>query len=188
MARKKPKSNEKGNPKRDQCQTPPRALWPLLPYVNKSWRVWEPCAGKGNLVRGLVRYGIRNVVKGDILTGQNFFDPKSEPAIWDAQITNPPFSIKYKWLKRSYELGKPFALLVPVDTLGAKTAQALFSRYGVEVIFMNERINYEMPNIGFSGSGAQFASIWITWGLDIGRQMTFAKLVKPEHAKQIELL
>ena len=70
----------------------------------------------------------------------------------------------------------PFALLIPVETLGAKTAQALFREFGLEVIFLDRRINFKMPGKGWAGSAAQFPTAWFTWGLAIGRQMTFAQL------------
>lgn len=88
-------------------------------------------------------------------------------------VTNPPFSVKYKWMARAYRLGKPFALIVPIDALGAGAAQKLFRHYGFEWIFFDKRINYGMPNIGFEGSHSQFASMWVTYGLNIGQPVSF---------------
>ncbi len=123
---KKTKSNEKGTPAKDRCQTPPYALDPLLQYLPKDWLIWEPACGEGLLAKGLVVNGY-DVYSSDIILGQNFF--KYEPDIgWDAIVTNPPFSVKYPWLKRCYELGKPFALLMPVDVFGAQSAQRLFEQ------------------------------------------------------------
>ena len=42
------------------------------------------------------------------------------PAHYTHQITNPPFSIKKEWLVHSISQGKPFALLLPLATIGAK--------------------------------------------------------------------
>lgn len=175
--RQKPKTNRAGDADDskpfDRCQTPPEALAPLLPYLNRTWTVWEPAAGEGLLVAGLRDHGLE-VRATDILTGHNFFD--FTPATWDALVTNPPYSIKYKWLERCYALGKPFALLLPVETLGAQSAQRFFRECGVEIILFDRRINFKMPNIGFEGSSAQFPSAWFTWGLNLGRQLTFAHL------------
>lgn len=180
----KPKTNRAGDeyiPQGfDACQTPAYALDPLLPYLRPEWVVWEPAAGEGMLVGGLYDSGFKTVVTSDILTGQNFFD--YEPERWDCLITNPPYSIKYKWLERCYALNKPFALLLPVETLGAKSAQIHFREHGIEVIFLDRRINFKMPNIGWEGSAAQFPVAWFTWGLKIGQQMTFARLSDvPDH-------
>jgi hypothetical protein len=157
----------------DACQTPAYAVSPVLPWLTFGWTIWEPAAGEGNLVEAIRAYDY-NVVGTDILTGQNFFTHNF--LRWDAIVTNPPFSLKYKWMARCYQLDKPFALLLPVETLGAKTAQAMFGEFGVEVIFLNRRVNFKMPNAGWSGKGAQFPVCWITWGLGIGKQMSFVNL------------
>lgn len=176
--RHKPKMNHAGDlyiPQGvDACQTPPEGLEPLLPYVYHDWEVWEPAAGQGLLVQSLQAAGLHIVYAGDLLSGMNFFE--YEPEEWDCIITNPPYSIKYEWLEHCYRLGKPFALLMPVEVLGAKKAQALFRQYGVEVVFPNGRINFSMPNIGFEGSAAQFPTAWFTWGFNIGQGMTFSEM------------
>lgn len=161
----------------DACQTPAYAVDPLLPYLPEGLNVWEPACGEGLLEDALIDSGF-SVVSGDILTGQNFFD--YEPDRWDCLVTNPPYSIHFQWLERCYELGKPFALLLKVDILGTKTAQEMFGQYGIEVIFVSPRINYKMPRKGWDGGGAQFSTAWFTWGLEIGQQMTFAKIVPDE--------
>lgn len=157
----------------DACQTPAYALDPLLPYLPEGWTIWEPACGEGLLEDALLDSYLE-VVSGDLQAGQDFFE--YEPEYWDCQVTNPPFSRKFPWLKRSYELGKPFALLLPVETLGAEKAAVLFEEFGVEIIFMRPRINFKMPNKGWEGAGSQFPVAWFTWGLGIGRQMTFAKI------------
>lgn len=43
--------------------------------------------------------------------------------------------------------------------------------HGLEVIFLDTRINFENPDNGKSGSW--FATAWFTWGLNIGKEMTF---------------
>lgn len=170
----KPKRGDK-NPQRDRCQTPYYALGPLKPYINKSWRVWESATGEGYLSKAISEFGVGTVICTDILSGTNYFD--YEPTYYDVQITNPPFSLKYLWLERAYQLGKPFALLMPIDVLGSGKAQGLFSQYGLELILMDKRVDYKMPLKGWGGS-AQFNSAWFTWKFNIGRSITYTKLVK----------
>lgn len=181
--RHKPKSNYQADEHtpdpRDQCQTPDYAIDPLLPFLRPEWTLWEPAAGEGLLVEALHDGGIRNVISSDVITGQNFFTFEPEQS-WDVLVTNPPFSLKYRFLERCYALGKPFALLMPVETIGAQTAQNYFREHGVEVIFMDRRVNYKMPNLGWDGTGAQFPSAWFTWGLNIGTQMLFARINRDE--------
>lgn len=170
----KPKSNYKPGPQ-DNCQTPIYAVEPILKFIPIHWHIWEPAAGQGNIVKALSSYGY-NVTGTDILTGQDFF--KYKPMAWDAVITNPPFSLKYRFLARCYQLGKPFALLLPLETLGAKAAQVLFKEFGIEIILLNKRVDFFMPVAGYSGKGAQFPTCWMTWGLNIGRQLTYANIIK----------
>lgn len=158
----------------DACQTPAYAIDPLLPFLSSDWIIWEPACGEGYLVEALFDSSFQDIIGTDILTGHNFLE--YEPDAWDCLITNPPFSLKYRWLERCYQLAKPFALLLPVETLGAKTAQEMFREHGIEVIFLDRRVNFKMPNAGWDGAGAQFPTAWFTWGLNIGRQMTFARL------------
>lgn len=176
----KPKNNRAGNAAVSQtmdcCQTPLYALDPLLPYINPEWTIWEPAEGEGNIYRGMFRAGIDNIIGSDVLQGLNFFHYKPFTP-WDCIITNPPYSIKYKWLARCYALGKPFALLLPIDTNGAGAAQRLFRQYGVEVIYLDKRVNFKMPEKGYSGS-AQFSTAWFTWGLGIGKENTYAEIVR----------
>lgn len=167
----------------DLCQTPPYALTPLLPHLFRSGFkiIWEPAAGEGYLVKALESKGFY-VVESDVQTGQNFFD--FEPVqSWQCLVTNPPYSIKYKWIRRCYELGNPFALLMPVETLGAQTGQKMFDEFGLDVILLNRRVDFKMPNKGWSGGGAQFPVAWFTWGLNIQGSacMTFAELDKSKN-------
>jgi len=168
----------------DDYQTPAHALDPLMPYVveamrgenpprslalNDPWTVWECAAGKGNLVDGLEWHGF-NVIATDILTGQDFlmWEPEEH---WDCIITNPPYSLKQEFLERCYLLGKPFALLLPLTTFETQRRQTLFKDYGLEVVFLPKRINFEVAS--GEGSGAWFAVAWFTWGFNIGKELSF---------------
>jgi len=174
----KPKSNRRGDPKKsngfDRCQPPAYALDPLLLHLRKDWIIWEPAAGEGNIVNTLKARG-HIVVGTDILSNHNFFE--WTPPQWDCIVTNPPYSVKYEWLHCCYRLGKPFALLLPVETMGAAKAQRLFEQYGFELMLLNRRVNFKMPNKEYAGGGAQFPTAWFTHGLDIGRPITFSKIV-----------
>jgi hypothetical protein len=93
-------------------------------------------------------------------------------------VTNPPYGIKYDWLERCYSLGKPFALLLPVETLGAKRAQALIAKYGMEQLLLSRRVDFYMPNKGNAGS-AQFPTFWWCYNV-LPQQIICADLIKVE--------
>ena len=157
---------KQGSP--NDFQTPPEALQPLFPYLKKEWTIWECAAGNGNLVNHLRENGY-NVIGTDILDGHDFLTWKPEK--FDCIITNPPYSLKEKFLERCYELQKPFALLLPLTTFETQKRQNLFKKYGVEVIFFPKRINFETPD--GTGSGSWFAVAWFTWGFNIGKELNF---------------
>lgn len=176
----KPKVNRAGSEQEskpfDRCQSPPATAKTLQGFISQNKVIWESAVGEKYLMRGIAQYLQPKAVIGtDILGGVNFFE--TSPDNWDIQITNPPYSMKFPWLKRSYELGKPFALLLPVETIGAKKAQSLFQQYGVEIILISPRINFVMPEKGLNGKGAQFPVCWITNSLNIGQQISYATYV-----------
>jgi hypothetical protein len=159
----KPKLNRKPGGM-DCAQTPFYAMEPLLPYLNPKWTYWDCAMGEGNLVRWLNEKGFKTIGT-DILSGDDFLtkDIFTVPK-HDCLITNPPYSLKYKFLEKCYEVSSRFALLMPVETLGAKTAQELFKACGVELMFLDHRVNFKMPNKGWDGQ-AQFPTMWFCLGL-----------------------
>ncbi len=143
----------------DEIDTPAEALEPLLPHLQEHWRWWEAAWGKGVLAKHMRSAGL-SVVGGPT---KDFFE--WEPGWWDGILTNPPFSLKRQWLKRCYEIGKPWALLLPVTALGAGSLHKYLG--GCELIFLPRRVDFT------GGKAPWFAVCWVTWGLDIGEGVTF---------------
>lgn len=174
----KPKSNRKPG-KLDLCQTPNYALDPLVPHLKRAKfrTIWECASGEGLLASALRLNGF-DVVDTDILDsyGHDFFEyyPGS---VYDCIVTNPPYSLKYEWTQRCYDLGKPFALLMPVEMLGTVKGGDMFKAYGVQVIFMRPRINYKMPKKGWGGA-AQFPTAWFTWQLKLPKDNLFVRITR----------
>jgi hypothetical protein len=157
----------------DDFQTPAEALDPLVPYLDASWRIWEPAKGKGSLVRSLQSKGF-DVVGSDWEEG--FLNWR--PDCFDVVVSNPPYSKKLAFLSRCYDLGKPFALLMPITVFDSQDRRSLFQKHGVQIIFPRGRINYETPNhearikVG-KKSSAWFLSVWVCWKLDLPSQLVF---------------
>lgn len=169
---KKSKQNYKPGLK-DLCQTPGYALAPILPALHKLkeeiektslFSIYECAAGEGYLWNTLISYGFNTINMDLLYTGNDFLNDNLN-FIFHVIVTNPPFSLKYDFFKRCYELDKPFALLMPVDVFGSKKGQQLMSQYGGTCILMDKRINFKMPNKGWEGSGSDFSVAWFTKGL-----------------------
>lgn len=158
----------------DDFYTPAPAINPLLPYLPKEWLIWECAAGSGNLSAAFETNGYKTI-STDILQGIDF--RMFEPEKYDCIITNPPYSLKDEFLERAYQLGKPFALLIPITSFEGKVRQRLFRNYGVEVILFDKRINFECPNPETTKekSGSWFPTAWFTWGLNLPKQLNFVK-------------
>lgn len=192
MAANKPKTNRAGDVNAvsgyDVCQTPPHALEPLLPLLDTNWTIWEPMAGPERiLARALRRQGF-TVIDTDLLDGPEYNFFTYQPLHWTALITNTAFSIKYEMIKHSFELGRPFAILVPYETTFAAKFRTVARQYHnqpwpIEVLTPERRINFKMPNTGWGiiewdeekqkyikrGDSAQMPTMWLTWGLNAGQ-------------------
>lgn len=161
---RKPKLNRKGGAL-DNCYTPPHAILPLLPFLASNQIIWESAPGEKFMVDAFIDHDRAVVYDGE----RDFFE--WEPPYWDVQITNPPYSQKFAWLRHSYKLGKPFALLLPVEALGAKQGNMLIAEYGGQFILFTKRINFHMPQTGYENKGAQFPVLWWTWQLGLDKQI-----------------
>jgi len=169
MKTKKPVLMNRGHS--DSMQTPTYALKPLLEYIPKHYTIWECAMGKGNLLFEFERLGYATIGT-DITVGIDFLKP-TPPIEFDCIVTNPPYNIKDKFIARCYEIGKPWALLMPLTALESKFRQELYSKYGLQIILMNKRINFETPS--GQGSGSWFATAWFTNGFNLPNDIMYFK-------------
>lgn len=106
------------------------------------------------------------------MTGKDFLSWKPEK--FDIIVTNPPYSLKDKFLERCFELGNPFCLLLPLTALESEKRQKLFRKHGIQLIIPNKRFNFETPS--GKGSGSWFCSAWFTWGLNLSKELNFIEI------------
>ena len=158
-------------------QTPGYAIIPLLPFITIGWTIWECACGKGNLADAFVNHGF-DVLDTDIIYGNDFFKTTPRKYEYDCIVTNPPYSGKNKenFLARCYELGKPFALLMPVDALGGKQRQKMYRRFGLQILMLGGRIDFETPS--GKGTGSWFETAWFTHGLNLPSDLNFSEIRK----------
>jgi len=158
-------------PKNDELYTPPEAIYPILKYLPKDKIYWEPTDhGDSNITKILRKNGFK-VISTHINRGFDFL--KDEPDFdFDIIITNPPYSLKTEFLKRAYEIGKPFCFLLPIHTLEGVERGALFRKYGIQLIVLDRRINFmkNKKNVWFNTS-------WFCWKL-LPKDLIFEKVEK----------
>lgn len=166
------------NPKNDELYTPEYAIKPLLKYLNlycvrtyvkRKPIIWE-CTdyGNSNITKILKENGwdVVTTSKNELnfLTDNPDFD-------FDMIITNPPYSLKNEFLKKCYEYGKPFALLLPITALEGLERGRLFRENGIEVLVFDKRCD-------FSGKkSCWFNTSWFCWDI-LPNKLIFEELMK----------
>lgn len=159
------RENYKAKSGKDLIQTPGYALEPLMQVIHLEGfeTIWECACGEGYL--SLAFPESLNVISSDILLGYNFFDyePGEE---YNAIITNPPFAERIDFVERCIELGKPWALLMPSETVSLKSFHKLVGNLlpQLAIIWFSPRVNFKMPNKGWEGT-AYFPTAWFTWNM-----------------------
>lgn len=143
----------------DECITPRYGVLPIIPYLKERGYVNVACPfdKEDSMYVRVLRDNDFNVVYGHIDEGKDFFDWNFDGV--DCIVSNPPFSIKDKVLKRLYETKKPFAILLPQNSLQGKKRVSMFKEYGIEYMGFDGRICF-YTNGDFSkwNSGNHFAS------------------------------
>ena len=122
----------------DECYTPGEAIAPMLEFLDSTKIYYDCTSGESsNMVDFLNSNGFVC-----LSSGKRNFLTDDIPSNVDVVITNPPYSKKDKFIKRCYELGKPFALLLPVSALQGQVRGKLFDKHGVEILALNKRIDF----------------------------------------------
>lgn len=100
-----------GRKEKDFYPTPPEVTVALLKELNisKLSTIWEPACGQGHMVKTMESMGY-HVIGTDIQNGIDFLKAPLVDCDWI--ITNPPFSLADKFIRRCWEYKKPFALLL----------------------------------------------------------------------------
>ena len=149
--------------KNDEYFTPSYAVYPIMKRLKEGATVWCPFDKKeSEYVKVLSKHGF-SVIFGHIQTGQDFF----QAAIPDCDyiVSNPPYSMKGEVIKRLYEIGKPFAMLVNLQGIfDSKERFRMFKENRVEVLCLSPRINYMTGN-GDSPKRVPFQSGYLCSGI-----------------------
>lgn len=169
----------------DECYTPFYAVDVLKDYVEKfsGKTIWCPFDKEWSAyVQSLKEWGF-DVIYSHLDDGKDFFE--YEPENWDLIISNPPFSIRDKILKRCYEFGKPFCLLLPVKSLQGIKRFELFKKYGLEIIVLDGRVDFHTNgNMETYTKGNSFGSMYFCKDF-LPTKMEFRQIKKYEKSLNI---
>jgi hypothetical protein len=170
------------NDKFDDLYTPEYAVTPLINYLTTGLTIWE-CTDFGESKITKVLQDNNYVVTGtDIVKGFDFLNHTAD-FHFDMIITNPPYSLKNKWLEKCYEYNKPFALLLPLTALESAERGKLFRKRGISVIILDRRVNFSKTN-----NNVWFNTSWFCWNLDklSNNSIVFEKLDIPIKDKKVK--
>lgn len=99
-----------------------------------------------------------HVTRSSIEEGQDFFE--FAPNDFDIIVSNPPFTRKDEVLKRLYEPGKPFAILLPLNSLQGVSRYEYFKQ-GIQLLSFDKRIAFHSPdNMEEYRKGSSFATAY----------------------------
>lgn len=127
----------------DEVFTPFYAVEPLLEFVPKSKIIWCPFDEEWSAFYQLFSENGYQVIRSCLKDNQDFF--YYEPEQWDILISNPPFSKKNEVLKRTYSFEKPFALLLPTNSIQSKKRFEIF-RNDIQLLAFDARVDYHTRN------------------------------------------
>lgn len=170
--------------KNDHYQTPDEALYPLLRtiryhtscFASGSANVYDPACGARNIVRffqnlGYASYG------SDILEGADFFEIKEMIPRMDMIITNPPYSLKDRFLEHALSFKIPVAFLMNLNSLGTARRQKIFQKNKLQLILLGGRTHYLDTNGNRIGNGsAWFESAWFCFGFNFRNDIVYEHL------------
>lgn len=164
----------------DEVYTPFYAVEPLLKYISKDKTIWCPFDEEWSAYYQMFKENGYNVIRSSLVEGQDFFtyEPSEE---YDIIVSNPPFSKKDKILRRLSELEKPYAILLPVNSIQGKSRYEVFKE-GIQLLSFDARIDFH-TNFNFKTytKGNHFASAYFCKDI-LPKSLIIEKLYKYERA------
>ena len=163
----------------DECLTPRYGVLPMVKYLKACGfkKIWCPFDDSNSFyVRVLRSHGFI-VHNTSLFNGYDFLTYQPRFFDFDVIVSNPPFSIKDEVLQRCYSFGKPFAVLLPQNSLQGVTRVDMFLKYGMEYLGFDKRICfYTNGNYASWSAGNHFASGYFCHNI-LPDKMIFEKLL-----------
>lgn len=116
----------------DELYTPIEAVEMILKYIPKNVEtIWECTAIENSKITKILNDNGYKVITSHIENDKDFL--KYEPEYYDIIITNPPYSLKDKFLERAFSLNKPFMFLLPLTTLEGFKRGKMFKKNKIQL-------------------------------------------------------
>ncbi len=165
----------------DEVYTPFYAVEPLMEFLPKDKTIWCPFDEEWSAFYQLLSEKGYDVTRSSLREGKDFFH--FEPENWDILVSNPPFSKKNEVLKRAYQLGKPFALLLPVNSIQGKARYKIFKNE-IQMLGFDARVDYHTrQNMQTYTKGNHFGSAYFCRNL-LPSKLELRQLIKYDRPLQ----
>ena len=158
--------------KKDEYYTPTILVEPILKYLKPQSIVWCPFdTAKSEFVIILKEAG-HQVIHSHIWNNQDFLEylPSED---FDYIISNPPFTNKKEILKRLYEIGKPFGMILGLPILNYQEIGNLFYHQQIQGNYLQLLIVDK--KISFDGNTASFNNSYFCYDM-LPRDIIFVSL------------
>lgn len=159
----------------DEVYTPFYAVEPLTEFLPKDKKIWCPFDEEWSAFYQYLSENGYEVERSSLSEGKDFF--KYQPENWDILVSNPPFSKKNEVLKRAFSFGKPFALLLPVNSIQGKARHKIFNNE-IQMLSFDARVDYHTrQNMQCTTKGNHFGSAYFCRNL-LPTKLELRQLVK----------
>lgn len=137
--------------KKDEYYTPEILVKPILKYIKPHSTVWCPFDTEKSEFVILLKEAGHKVIYSHICYGQDFFE--YEPTEhYDYIISNPPFTRKLDVLKRLYEIGKPFAMVMGLPILNYQEIGEFFLDKELQLLIVDKKVSFDGNTASFNNS------------------------------------
>lgn len=148
--------------------TTPKYVWEQIKdFIPTDSIIWESAYCNGSSGNHLTDMGFKTIHED-----KDYFN--WEPENYTIQITNPPFSNKKEWIKRAMELGKPWIMVMPLETISTKFFIEL-TKGDIQLIIPVKRIFFEkiVDDVVIKKTSSCFTCCYFCHGLNLPKDLNF---------------
>ena len=171
-------------PATDFYPTPREVTTAILDYLKlpRSSGIWEPACGEGNMVNVMRERGYE-VQSGDILHGQDFLETTNCRVESDWIITNPPFYLAEKFIRRAFALNpRGFAFLLKSQYWHSSKRLALFDAIPPKAVLP---LTWRPDFLFGSKSGSPTMEVlWTVWERGNKEETIYRPISRPRKASK----
>lgn len=94
-----------------------------------------------------------------------------EENLGDILVSNPPFSKKKEVFARLKELGKPFVMLVPTNTIHTKYFTETFHDEHIQLIMPWQKRQFDSPIYNLHPRGCSFNTLYVCYKMNLPKDV-----------------